>query len=307
MPIQSPSGFVHEPTWVPGPTVEEAVVADLLRHHVLEAAPAADLVQSDDHERDESGDDHEELEHLVVDRAGQPAERDVGEDEGGGHDDRHPDRPADQRVDDESERVEVDAGDQDGSGREGHRVEQVRRRVEPPQQELRDAAHPRAVVERHHHDAEEHHRRHGADPVEVHGRDAVLRAVGGHAEDLDRAEVRRDEREAGHPRGQRPAGQQEVLAGRDRAPRHHADRDHEREVDREEGVVEEVDVESQHRGPPSRQTDGPLRCGRRCPHCAQDRADRSRESPVSSARPPRCGTRPSTTRTTGVGSCRERR
>src|SRR5215212_10635220 len=47
----------------------------------------------------------------------------------------------------------------------------------------------RAVVEGHHHDAEEHHRRYGADPVEANRRDAVLGAVGGLADDLQRAEV----------------------------------------------------------------------------------------------------------------------
>ncbi len=178
-----------------GPGVEELRLVDL----VLQAAPPADVLQPDDHQRHQAGDDHEELQHLVVDRAGQPAEGDVGQDEGGGQDHGQPDRPADQRLDHQRQRVEVDAGRQHGRRRKAERVEEVRGLVEPAAQELRHAADLGAVVERHHHQAEEDHGRDGADPVEVHRRDAVLRAVGGHAEDLDRPEVGRDEGQPGDP------------------------------------------------------------------------------------------------------------
>ena len=118
-------------------------------------------------------------------------------------------------------------------------------RVEPHAQELRDAAGLAAVVERHHHDAEEHHRRDGADPVVVHRRDAVLGAVGRHPDQLDRAEVRRDERQARHPRGQRAPRQQEVQAGRHRSSCRHPDAEHQHEVEGHEHVVDRGGVQPQ--------------------------------------------------------------
>ena len=227
MPIQSPSGLVGWPTPTPAPLAEQGGALGALRlDRALQAAPAADLGQAHDHDRDEAGQDDEELQHLVVDRAGQAAERDVREHEAGRDDDRHPGRPAEQALDDQGQRVQVDPGDEHRGQGERPGVEQVGRLVVPAAQVVRDAVHPGAVVERHHHQAEEDHRRDRADPVEVHGRDAVLGAVRGHAEDLDRAEVRGDERQPGDPGRQRAAGEQEVLAGGDRPAGHHPDPDH---------------------------------------------------------------------------------
>jgi hypothetical protein len=151
-------------------------------------------------ERQQGGDDHEELQDLVVDRRGQAAERGVGEDDARCSDRRDEERPAQQRVDDVGQQEEVDSGDEHLGDREAERVDQVRTGAEAAAHVLRDAAHLGAVVERHHHHAEEQHGGHGADPEVVHGRQAVLRAVGRHAHDLDRTQVGRDEREAGHPR-----------------------------------------------------------------------------------------------------------
>ena len=69
-------------------------------------------LEADDRQRQQAGDDDEELQDLVVDRRGQPAERDVGEHDDRGDDDRTPSRPAEQRLDDQRQRVEVDAGDE---------------------------------------------------------------------------------------------------------------------------------------------------------------------------------------------------
>ena len=167
---------------------------------LLEAAPAADPVEAEPDEREERGDDDEELQHLVVDRRREPTEGDVGQDDDRGDDEGQPQRPAEQRVDDRPEQVEVDAGDEQLRHRERDRVDEVRLLAEPPEHELRHRAHLRAVVEGHHHDAEEEHRGDGADPEVVDGRDADLGAVGAHAHDLDGPEVGRDEGQAGHPR-----------------------------------------------------------------------------------------------------------
>ena len=165
-----------------------------------EAVPAADAVQAQQGQRQQPGDDHEELQHLVVDRGREPAEGDVGEHDRGRDEQRHPQRPAEQRLHDGAEQVEVDARDQQLREGEGDRVDQVGARPEPAEHELRDRAHLRAVVERHHHDAEEQHRRDRADPEVVDRRQPELGARGRHAHDLDRAEVGGDERQAGDPR-----------------------------------------------------------------------------------------------------------
>ena len=138
---------------------------------------------------------------------------------------------------------------EDRRDRERDAVQQVRGVVEAPAGVLGDAADPGAVVERHHHQAEEHHRRYGADPVEVDRRDAVLGTVCSHAEDLDGAEVRRDEGQAGDPGRQRASREQEVLAGRHGSAGEEADGHHEREVDEKDAVVEEVDVQPGHGAP----------------------------------------------------------
>ena len=159
-------------------------------------------------------DDDEELQDLVVDRGRQAAEGDVGEHDRGRDDQGDPQRPAEQRVDDAAEQVEVDAGDQQLGDRERDRVDQVGAGAEPAAHELGNRPHLRAVVERHHHDAEEQHRRDRADPEVVHGREAELGAVRRHAHDLDGAEVGRDEGQAGDPGRQRAA-----RRGRSRASR----------------------------------------------------------------------------------------
>ena len=221
------------------PGLADVGLLDLL----LQPVPAADVDQADDRQRQQRGDDHEELEHLVVDRRREAAEADVGGDDERRDDDADDDRPAEHQLEHQRQGVEVHAGDQDRRDRERDRVEDVRAVVEAQPQVLRHRADLRAVVERHHHEAEEDHRRDRADPVVVDRRDAVLGAVGPHAEHLDRAEVRRDEREAGDPRGQRAAREEVVEARPDVALRREADAEDDDEVRQQDRVVEPVRVE----------------------------------------------------------------
>ena len=118
-------------------------------------------------------------------------------------------------------------------------LKRARLLVEPQPQVLGHRARARAVVERHHEDAEEHHRRDRADPVEVAGRDAVLRARRRHADDFLRAEVRRDERQAADPRRASPGPPERsaVLVVVLRLQRE-ADPQHEAEVDEHQQPVE---------------------------------------------------------------------
>ncbi len=212
---------------------------------VLQAAVPPDLVQADDRQRQERRHDHEELQDLVVDGGGQTPDGDVRQHHQGGDHEGEVEVPAEQDVDDLGEQEQVDARDQQLRDREAERVDQVRPRAEPLAHELRHRADLGAVVERHHHHAEEEHGRHGADPVVVHRRDAELGTVGRHAHDLDGAEVRGDERQSGHPRGERATGEEEVEAAGDRSASHQADADDEHEVDRHQEVVDPVGVQTE--------------------------------------------------------------
>ena len=104
---------------------------------VLEPRPTAHGVQRDQRERYQRGTDHEELEHLVVDRRGQAAERDVDEHDRRGGQNRAADRPTEQQVDDQRQREQVDAADQHGGDRKRERVEDVRGIAETEPQILR--------------------------------------------------------------------------------------------------------------------------------------------------------------------------
>ena len=227
------------------PRVEGILTQGCVHHCGLQASPAADVRQADDHDRDEPGQDHEELQDLVVDRAGEAAERDIGQHKASCDDDGKPQRPAQQRLQDDPQSIEVDPGDEHSGDGECERIEEVGRCVEATAQVLGDAAHPRAVVEGHHHQTEEDHGRDSTDPVEVDGRPAVLGTVGRHAEDLNGPEVGGDKGEAGDPGGQGASGQQKVLAGGDGTPGEDADSDDQGEVDDQDAEVQDIEVQPQ--------------------------------------------------------------
>ena len=210
---------------------------------VGQPAPAADLVQADQGQRKQRGDDHEELEDLVVDRRAQAAEGDVRQHDDGRDHQGDRERPPEQGVQDAAQQVEVDARDEQLGHGERDRVDEVGAGTEPPEHVLRHRPHLGAVVERHHHDTEEQHRRDGADPEVVHGRDAEVGAVGRHAHDLDGAQVGGDERQARDPRRQRAPRQEEVQRLRHLALGQEADAQHEAEVDDEDQVVDEARVD----------------------------------------------------------------
>ncbi len=153
-------------------------------------------------------------------------------------------RAEDRRVEDVQQHdqlghgVHRDAAREDRHHREGDGVQPARLLVEPQPQVLGHRVGPRAVVERHHEQADEDHRRDRADPVEVAGGDPVLGPRGGHADDLLRPEVGRDERQPADPGGDRPAREEEVLAGLHELLERKADPQHEGEVDQHDQVVD---------------------------------------------------------------------
>lgn len=114
------------------------------------------------------------------------AERYIGEHKEGRDDDGEHERPSEKRLQNDCQCIQVDSGDQHAGGGKGQGVKEVGGRIEPAAQVFRNAAYARTVVERHHYQSQKDHGGHGADPVEVDRGPAILSAVGGHTEDLDR-------------------------------------------------------------------------------------------------------------------------
>ena len=213
-----------------------------------QGVPSADALQAEPDQRHETEHDHEELQHLVVDRRGQSAQENVGQHDQGRNGDAQVVGEAENLFQEPGQGVHRDAGRKDGHHRERNRVERARFFVEPQLQVLRDRPGLRAVVERHHEDADEHHRRDRADPVEVAGHDPVLGPRGGHADDFLGAEVRRDEGQTADPGRNRPARQEEVAAGLHVASQRPPDAQHKHEIHRQNQVVDrgESNAEMRH-------------------------------------------------------------
>jgi hypothetical protein len=187
----------------PAPGVQPGLAERLeMLDPVHQAVDPAHRMERHQRQWQQRGDDDEELQHLVVDRRGQAAERDVDEHQRGGNQDRQGDRPAEHQMDDQRQREQVDPGDQHRGQRERPGVEGMRGLVEAQPEVLGHRANLRPVVERHHHQPEEHHRRNRAEPVVVHRGHAVLSTVGSLAEDLQGAQVGGDEGQARDPRRQ---------------------------------------------------------------------------------------------------------
>ena len=159
-----------------GPRLDEVAAVGVPKG-VEQRWQATGQLHRDDRQRDHSDQHDEELHDLVVDCAGQTTEQDVREHEYRRQYDRDDLGDSQQRTQYDGQRVQVHAGDQHASDREGDGVDQVRLGVEPQSQVFRDAANLRAVVEGHHHDAEKDHGRDGADPEIVHDRAAVFGAA----------------------------------------------------------------------------------------------------------------------------------
>jgi hypothetical protein len=161
----------------PLPGVQSGLPQIALLDLVGQPAEAADVDERDGHERGERRQDDEELQDLVVDRGGEPAEGDVGEHDRRRHEDRGAYRPPQHEREHETQREQVHPADEHGRQGKGDRVEEVGGAAVTPAQPLGHRTDLRPVVEGHHHQPEEDHRRDRADPIEVHRGHAVLRAV----------------------------------------------------------------------------------------------------------------------------------
>ena len=143
-----------------------------------------------------------------------------------------PDVPAEQRVDDGGEQVEVDAGDQHLGDGEADRVDQVGGRAEPPEHELRDRRGPwsrsRTASSRRRGTASPGWRRSSSSGTVGMPNCAPLADM---PMISTAPRLARDERQPGHPRRQRAAGEEEVDAARDLGPGQEPDAENEDEVD----------------------------------------------------------------------------
>ena len=220
----------------------------MVRQAGRHAAPAAGLQHGHDGERREAHDDQEELQHFVIDRAGESAEEGVGEHDGRGAEHAGGEIPAEHQAQQQAERVHRNAGGEDRHAGKAQGVERARLFVEAKFEVLGDGAGAAAVVEGHHEDADEDHGRDGAHPVEVGGHDAVLGAAAGHADQFLRAEIGRQEGEAGDPDGDGVAGGEEVLAGGDLPAESPSDAEDEPEIDCEDGVINRCEFQKRTSG-----------------------------------------------------------
>ena len=206
----------------------------LRRRHVRqpfgESLPAPQILEAEEHQRRETGDDEEELQHLVVDGRGESSEQDIAQHDGRGQPHARVEVPTQEQIQQQSHGVHRDARGENRHGRERDRVQAAGLLVEAHLQVLGHRARLRAVVERHHEDPEKHHRGNRAHPVEMAGRHAVLGPRGGHADHFLRAEVGGEECEPRDPRGNRAAGEKIIRAGLHVAPQREADAQHEGEV-----------------------------------------------------------------------------
>ena len=193
-----------------------------MRHHLgkprRHAAPAARLHHHEDRQRREAQHDQEELQHFVVNRAGQSAEKGVNQNDGRRKQHGRGEAPVQHQFETDSPSAYIEMPDENTVITANvTRVQSPRLLVESQLQIFRHAARAASIIERHHEDADEQHGRHRADPIKMRGHDAVLRAGSAHADHFLRAKIRGDERQAGDPDRDRASGGEEIGAGCDLA------------------------------------------------------------------------------------------
>ena len=84
--------------------------------------PSAHRAQAEEHKGSEAENDQEELQYFIVDGAGQPAEKDVGQHHPGGHENARVEAPAEEQVEELPHGVQGDAGGEHGHRGERHGV-----------------------------------------------------------------------------------------------------------------------------------------------------------------------------------------
>src|SRR5271157_20011 len=93
------------------------------------------------------------------------------------------------------------------------------------------------VVKRQHHQRQKQDRGDGGDPVSMANQNSILVRGGGVAHHLERAEIRRDETQPCDPGGHLPAGHEEFVARRGKAPQIDAQSEHQNEIEKDDEEV----------------------------------------------------------------------
>ena len=179
----------------------------------LQVRPSPRLDHAQDRDQHGPGPDQDELEHLVEDRRLQPAQGHVGGHRQRRDPDAEVDVPAQHDLHHAGHGEHVHAAHENGHERERDRREGPAVLAEAKLEVAGNGVGLGDVIEGHHHDAQEEHGRDGADPVPVGRQDAVLVGRAGPAHQLERAQVGRQEAQAGDPGRHLAAGQEEVFAG----------------------------------------------------------------------------------------------
>ena len=148
----------------------------------LECLPSADVSESQINQRGETQHDHEELEHLVVDRRGKSPQEDVDQHDRRGDEDAGPVVPLDKSLEETGQGMEGDSRGEDRHHREGDGIEAAGLLVETQFQILGNRPRLGSVIKRHHEDRQKDHRGNCTDPVEMGRHDAVFGARGRHAD-----------------------------------------------------------------------------------------------------------------------------
>ena len=138
------------------------------------------------------------------------------------------------------QRVHRDARGENRHHGKRHRVEATGPLVEAQFEVFRNRARFRSVIKRHHEDPQKDHGRDGAEPVEVAGRDAILRSAGSHADQFESAQVGGDEGQAGDPRRDGAPRQEEVGAGLHVTLQRETDSHHKCHVNQHDGIVDQM-------------------------------------------------------------------
>ncbi len=118
MPITDITGESKPESNVPGHELQlhVGIAAGLSgdgRNLLLESAPSAHAIEADEGQGKQRGNNDEELENFVVNSRREPTHRDVRKDDNGGNDKCHPEWPAQQPINNLSQKEEIDTGNEE--------------------------------------------------------------------------------------------------------------------------------------------------------------------------------------------------
>lgn len=171
-----------------------------------------EIVQDEEYERRQAENDKCKLDHFVVHRGGEAAQRDVEEDYGGCGQRGLCEAPTEKGAQYLRERVEANARNENHHDAATDNIQGSSSFVEPQFKEFRYGQCTAPHVDRHHAEGEEEHGGYSADPIKMQGFSTILRTGGDDSDNLERSTVGSEKSDCGHHGGQR-ASRMEELGG----------------------------------------------------------------------------------------------